>query len=148
MKTIFQSVSAFFEAEKWPVSKVKDQASLSMLFKGSHLEWTCLANAYEDERTFVFYSFCPFKASKESYPRVAELISRLNYAQLCGNYEMGYLDGEIRFRTSIEVPDSELSHLLIDRVVYNNVATVDMFLGAFISVVQESAMPLEAIAKC
>ncbi len=146
MKSIIESVSAFFAAEQWPARQVGGR-NLSMRFKGNQFEWDCVASTDEDERTLVFYSLCPATAGKDSFPRVAELLCRLNYAQLCGNFELGYLDGDIRFRTSIEVPDIDLSHALIDRVVYNNVATMDMFLPALLSVIQDGTAPLEAIAR-
>ena len=147
MKTIFQSITTFFDAEKWHVNRIEKKSAYSMKFKGSNGEWACIAMAIEEDRTFVFYSVCPVKAAKEIYPAVAELINRLNYCQLCGNFELGYLDGDIRFRTNIEMPDQDLEHLIIDRVVYNNVTTMDLYLPAILDVIQNGAAPLDALSN-
>jgi len=145
MKTIFESMAVFFRAEDWVVHQIGDETAYSMKFKGTNGEWVCIAEAFEKDRTFVFYSSCPIQAPTERYPGTSELINRINYGQVCGNFELGYIDGDIRFRTNIEVPDQDLSHLMIDRVVYNNVATMDMYLPAILDVIQKGATPLEAI---
>jgi len=147
MKEIFKSVAVFFEKESWPTNRIEGETACSMRFKGRHGEWTCVAQAYEEDRPFVFYSSCPVKASAETFPAVCELVSRLNYSMLCGNFEIGYLDGDIRFRTSIEMPGHDLEHLMIDRVVYNNVATMDMYLPAILDVVENAARPIDAISN-
>lgn len=147
MKTIFESITAFFAAEKWPVHQIENKHAYSMKFRGGNGEWVCVAESYEEDRTLVFYSVCPLKAGRENYPALAELINRLNYCQVCGNFELGYLEGDVRFRTNIEVPDQDLSPLMIDRVVYNNVATMDMYLPAIDEVIRKGTAPLDAIAK-
>lgn len=146
MKKIFESVAAFFEAEKWEVHRIGGRSAYSMKFRGSNGEWVCVAEAFEDDRTFVFYSACPVKATEKTYPAVAELINRLNYSMVCGNFELGYADGDIRLRTTIEMPGCDLEHLMIDRVVYNNVATMDLYLPAIQSVVERGVPPLDAIS--
>lgn len=147
MKSIFDAISAFFEKEKWQVQRVGSEPAFSMRFKGSHAEWICIAQAFEDERRFVFYSACPVNAPREACPAVAELLSRINYCLVFGNFELGYLDGQVRFRTSIEVPDQELAPLMVDRVVYNNIASMEIYLPALLAVIQKGAAPLDAIAK-
>ena len=147
MKTVFESITEFFAAEQWLIHQIGHKTAYSIKFKGSNGEWVCVAEAFEDDRTFVFYSSCPVKAPEETYHAVAELISRLNYCLVCGNFEIGYLDGDIRFRTNIEVPGHDLEPLMIDRVVYNNVVTMNMYLPAILEVIQKGATPLNAIAS-
>ena len=146
MKRIFESITEFFKTENLTVHRIGNDEAYSMTFKGQHGEWVCSAQAFEDDRTFVFYSACPVKASPQNYPAVAELLNRLNYGMLCGSFELGYFDGDIRLRTAIEVPDHDLEHLMIDRVVYNNIATMDMYLPAILSVVERGMAPLDAIS--
>lgn len=147
MKSIAESIAEFFAAENWAIRNVGRDTAFSMTFKGNSGEWTCVAQAFEDERHFVFYSACPVKADRKSFAAVAELITRLNFSLLSGNFEMGYLDGEIRLRTGIEIPGVDLHRSLIDRVVYGNVATMDMYLPAILDVIEKQATPLDAISN-
>lgn len=40
---------------------------------------------------------------------VAELITRINYTLIIGSWDMGYDEGELRFRTSIVAPDVSIT---------------------------------------
>lgn len=146
MKTLFESITEFFAVEKWTINRIGNGSAYSMTFKGSNGEWVCNAHAYEEDRILVFYSVCPVKAPETAYQAASELINRLNYSLLSGNFEIGYLDGDIRFRTSIEIPGHDLEPLMIDRVVYNNVATMNMYLPAILDVIQKGAKPINAIS--
>jgi hypothetical protein len=147
MKALFESITTFFADEQWPINRIGNKEAYSLKFAGSCGEFICVAEVFEEDRAFVFYSSCPIKAPEATFGKVAELINRLNYCQLYGNFELGYLDGDIRFRTSIEMPGYDLEPLMIDRVVYNNVATMDMYLPAILDVIQHGTLPLDALSK-
>jgi len=86
---------------------------------------------------------------------VAELLTRANYGMLIGNFELDLDDGEIRYKTSIDmeglVPlsaeDRSVSKLLWKSLVYANVLTSDQYLPAIKSVVEGHAEPAEALQR-
>jgi hypothetical protein len=45
-----------------------------------------------------------------------------------GNFELDYTDGEIRYKTSIDVTGDRLTAALIQRLVYINVTMMDEYL--------------------
>lgn len=146
MTPLIELMAAFFEDEKWASPRDVQASSLRTVFKGDSASWPCVGYADEAERNFVFYSICPQQAARQHYAAVAELLTRLNYSLPYGNFEMGYLDGEVRFRTSLETPDVDPSRLSIDRLIYNNIATMNLYLPAVIVVAENGVPPLDAIA--
>jgi hypothetical protein len=144
---LIRVVTDFFESEKWRINPIEGDTAFSTRHTGKATSWVCVGKTDEADRSFVFYSVSPIKAPKESYPAIAELLSRINYSLHSGNFELGYFDGDIRFRTSVEVGADSLGHAMIDRVVYNNVVAMDLYLPAILAVVAEDAKPLDAIAK-
>ena len=56
----------------------------------------------------LVYAVCPINASEDVRPVVAEYLTRANYGMKCGNFEMDYSDGEVRYKSylhcSSEVP--------------------------------------------
>lgn len=146
MKSLMRCATEFFEREGWAIQGVPDSFDLALPFNAVNGQWTCIARGYEEDRTFVFYSLCPFKSTPSRHAAVAELICRLNYSALSGSFELGFLDGEVRLRTSIEVPETELTPDLIDRIVYNNVATMNLYLPAFRAVIEDGVSPLVALS--
>jgi len=44
-----------------------------------------------------------------------KFLTRANYGMMIGNFEMDFTDGEIRYKTSIDVEGDKLSSALIKR---------------------------------
>ncbi len=66
---------------------------------------------------------------------------------IVGNFELDFTDGEISYKTSIDVEGDRLSFALIQRVVYANVTMMDEYLPGMMSVIYGNVSPEEAIAQ-
>ena len=95
----------------------------------------------------LFYSYCPVKVPENKRPLVGDFLTRANYGLLVGNFEMDYNDGEVRYKTSIDVEGNKLSVALVKRLVYDNLAVMDRYLPGVLSVIYGGASPTEAIAQ-
>jgi hypothetical protein len=158
MGAIFDAMEAFFKKDEWPATRLENQAAMSMNFQGQNGRWSCYARVEEEKQIVLFYSYCPVKAPEEKRPILADFLTRANYGLYIGNFEMDYNDGEIRFKTSIDVEGNksvgeegkepaELSFALMKRVVYDNVGVMDKYLPGVMAVIYGGASPTEAIAK-
>ena len=72
-------------------------------FKGKTGRWECIARAREEERQIIFYSIIDVFAPEDKRHLVAELLTRANFGMIIGNFEMDFSDGELRFKTSLDV---------------------------------------------
>jgi hypothetical protein len=147
MGAIFDAMEAFFKEDEWPYSQVQDKPALSMGFSGKNGSWTCFARAEEEKEIFLFYSYAPVKAPEDKRPLIADFMTRANYGMYIGNFELDFNDGEIRYKTSIDVEGDRLSSPLIKRLVYANVGVMDKYLPGIMSVIYGGASPTEAIAQ-
>ncbi|MGK7912786.1 MAG: YbjN domain-containing protein [Synechococcus sp.] len=145
MRTIYESISIYLKADGWPIHEIEGQTAYSMKCQGKNGDWTCVAQADEESRQFVFYSSSPIRAIPERYAETVELLNRINYTTQLGNFEMNYLNGDIRYRTSIEMPGTDLGAFAIERVVYSNVESMDLYLPAISAVIERGLSPLDAI---
>ncbi|NES73010.1 MAG: YbjN domain-containing protein, partial [Okeania sp. SIO2D1] len=121
--------------------------TLRMLFQGQNGKWTCYARTRVEQSQFVFYSICPVKVPKPKRRAVGEFISRANYGMIIGNFELDFVEGEIRYKTSTDVEGLTLTLALIKRLVYTNVMMMDEYLPGITSVIKGEASPEEAIAQ-
>ncbi|MEQ8756920.1 MAG: YbjN domain-containing protein [Coleofasciculus sp. G1-WW12-02] len=146
MGQILEQVVDFFEKENWQFSKIEDEPALQTAFTSDQGTWLCFAQAVEDEATqrFFFYSVCPLKA-QDHMPAVAEFITRANYGLSIGNFELDFADGEIRFKTSIDVTEDGFGLATIERLVYTNVLMMDRYLPGLMTILSGSASPEQAI---
>ena len=146
-QSLYKVVLDFFETEEWAFAKDDHEPILYMNFQSENGQWLCLAKANDDDDQFVFYSICPVTIPEDKRQAAAEFITRANYGLLIGNFELDFDDGEIRYKTSIDVEGDTLSQNLIKQLVYTNVTTIDEYLPGIIAVVEGKLSPQEAIAK-
>src|SRR5689334_5219256 len=123
MGFIFDNMEAFFKNDNWPVTRIGHNPAFSTTFRSKTQSWTCIAQAVEEEKLFLFYSVFPQEAPEDLRPAVAEFISYVNYSLLVGNLEMSAEDGDIRLRTGLYLPDLPQADLenngLIDKMIRN-----------------------------
>jgi hypothetical protein len=143
----FEEIVNFFEEDGWPFVQIEGEPLLQMVFQGENGKWTCYAKARDDQEQFVFYSVCPVNTPDSKRLAVAEFLTRANSGMIIGNFEMDFEDGEIRYKTSIDVEDDSLSCALIKRLVYANVMMMDAYLPGIMSVIYGDVTPLDAIAQ-
>ena len=68
------------------------------------------------------------------------------FGLLIGNFEMDMSDGEVRFKTSIDVEGDRLSTALLRRLVDLNLEMMDKYLPGLHAVIEEGTPPVSAIA--
>ena len=144
---IFEEIINFFKNDDWPFVQLSGQPALQIGFHGKNGKWNCYARAREEQQQFIFYSICPVNAPEEKRLAVAEFITRANSGMMIGNFELDFNDGEISYKTSIDVEGDRISSALIKRLVYANVMMMDEYLPGILSVIYGNVSPVDAITQ-
>jgi len=144
--TIFDTMVQFFKDDEWKFRQLEDRPILQLGFSGRNGAWMCYAQAKNEQQRFIFYSVLDVKAVPEKRAAIAEFLTRANYGLVLGNFEMDYSDGEIRYKTSIDVEGGDLTHEMIKTMVYTNVLMMDKYLPGIMSVLYANISPEQAIA--
>lgn len=144
---IFNTVIEFFEEDGWNFHWLEGMSVLSVPFTGKNGRWMCYAQAREEQEQFVFYSVSPINAPPERQTALANFITRANYGMIIGNFEMDHSDGEVRYKTSIDVEGDQLSAALVKQLVYANVIIMDRYLPGIMAVIYGDSDPASEIEK-
>jgi hypothetical protein len=144
---IFVELINFFKQNEWSFSQIENQPILQVSFQGANGKWNCYARAREKQQQVVFYSIFPVNAPENKRLVVAEFITRANSGTIIGNFELDFTDGEIRYKTSIDIEGDRLSFALIKNLVYANVSMMDEYLPGIMSVIYGDVEPQQAIAQ-
>ncbi len=147
MASIFDSMVQFFREDDWKFRQIEGRPILQMGFSGESGSWMCYAQAQDDRQRFIFYSVMESKVPADRRPAVAEFLTRANYGLVLGNFEMDFSDGEVRYKTSIDVEGGALAQPMIRTMVYTNILMMDRYLPGIMSVVYAGVPPAEAIAQ-
>lgn len=147
MGNLLETATRYFDEEKWPCVRHPSLPILQMGFQGDNGQWNCFAHVNEEDNRFSFYSVCPVSAPEHKRSALAEFITRANTGLAIGNFELDFEDGEIRYKTSIDVEGDRLSGALIRQLVYANIATLDSYLPGIMKLIYADVSPVQAIAQ-
>jgi hypothetical protein len=136
---LMDAVLQFFEDDGWDVTVQPDNPIVWMGFEGTNDEWKCCMQVRESEQQILFYSICPRRVDVSQRPAMAEFLTRANYGMVIGNFEMDYADGEVRFKTSVDVEDAHLTGALLHHIVYANLLMTDKYLPGITAVIEGQA---------
>ena len=143
--SVLSAALEFFEEDEWPFNLLEEESVISIVFQGENGQYACFAKAREDSNQFIFYTVCPINAPTNRRRDAAEFLARANHGLIIGNFEMDFDDGEIRYKTSIDVEDNGLNSALIKPLVYANILTMDQYLPGIAAVIYSDTAPAEAI---
>ncbi|MGK7946788.1 MAG: YbjN domain-containing protein [Microcystaceae cyanobacterium] len=146
-QNIFDLIIEFFKEEEWQFQVIPKQKTLRLLFQGNNGQWDCYAIAKEKEQQFIFYSICPLTIAEPQKIAIAEYITRANSGMIMGNFELDIDQGQVKYKTSIDVEGDQLSLALIKQIVYPNVMMMDKYLSGIIAVVDNHLSPQAAISQ-
>jgi hypothetical protein len=136
LEPLLQTVLRFFEDDGWDVSLQADNPIIWMSFQGANDEWKCCLQIREEEQQILYYSICPRRVDPKDRANMAEFITRANYGMVIGNFEMDYSDGEVRFKTSVDVEDANLTRALLHHIVHANLLMTDKYLPGITAIVE------------
>jgi len=145
-QSISEVMREFFDEDDWNFVELEGEPVLQMAFQGENGRYTCYACAFEESEQFVFYSLCPLAVSPEQTLLMAEYLMKANSGLIVGNFELDFTDGEIRYKSSIDVEDEQLTTGLVNNLVYANVLTMDKYLPGIIAIINAQISADEAIA--
>ena len=75
------------------------------------------------------------------------MLARINYGLNIGNFELDMNDGEIRYKTSIDVEGGDLTPRMVETLIAVNISTTDRYFPSFADVMYAGVAPMEAVAR-
>jgi hypothetical protein len=144
---LIEELVKFFTEDDWTFTKLQGEPVLQTGFQGENGAWNCYATTREEQQQIAFYSIAPITAPENKRSQIAEFIARANYGMIIGNFELDFNDGEIRYKTSIDVSSDNLSLAIIKNLVYSNVMMMDEYLPGIMAVIETGVEPESAIAQ-
>ncbi|WP_204150207.1 YbjN domain-containing protein [Leptolyngbya sp. CCY15150] len=145
-QSILGLVTNFLKDNNFNFSPIMDLDILQLSAQGKNGRYNCFAQAIEEKQQLIFYSVCLAQVPLDKRRAIAEFITRANYGLIIGNFEMDWSDGQIRYKTSIDVEGGTLTTEMVKQLVYVNVLTIDSYLPGLVAIAQQNLDAQEAIA--
>jgi hypothetical protein len=138
---------AYLELSGWDVEQHPDEPLLRTVAEAPAGVWTCYVKAREDEEQLVFYSVAPRKAPEPTRAAVGEFLHRVNYGTIVGNFELDCDDGEIRFKTSLDVEGEALTDVALEKLTTFNVRSMSRYLALIDQVIDGTLTARQAMEQ-
>lgn len=103
------------------------------------------------ETDFTVYALSPVHADNDDadcMARMAEFITRANYGLRNGNWEMDYNDGEIRYKSYVDVEGMTLSTETVKNSIYWIARMFERYGDGILSIIFGNATAEEAVKRC
>jgi hypothetical protein len=150
MARIFDGIRSFlrthFEAEDLERDGDDDMISFRLEDEGGN-EWGCLALADEQSEQAIFYSVVLESTAPEHRLEMMKFVTLANYGMQVGNFELDLEDGEVRFKTSVDVEGIELAEDLLRNMVELNILMMGLYYDGLVAVMRGGMTAEEAIAE-
>jgi hypothetical protein len=146
-QSVLDIVVRFFREDQWNFQQVEDKPVIRAGFRGERGTWVCFARVDEEHQRFLFHSIMGLNIPQQYRLAVAEYLTRVNDGLPLGNFEMDLDSGDVRFKTSIEVPEGELTVAMVRTLAYANVRNMDYYFPGVLAVVHGGLSPEAALAR-
>lgn len=147
MPGLYETVFGFFHDQGWPFSEHDSLPILRIEYAGASGPWTMFARVRDDAEQVIVLSQFPTSVPSERRGPMAEFITRANYGLNIGNFEMDFDDGEVRFRTSVDVEGTELDAVMVGSLVGANLAVMDDYYRGIAAMLDDGASAADTIAE-
>jgi hypothetical protein len=147
MGRVYDALISWFEAEGWPLDQRQEEGWFRTAFAGTSATIGLVVQAREDLEIAIMYAVPPIRVPQENMSVVCEYLARANYGLLIGNFELDHTDGEVRYKTSVDVENTTITTALIQGMVRANCATADRYLPGLLSIIHGGGTAIEAIVR-
>ena len=124
---VFDELKRVFAENQWPFAEVRGAPVLVSDLSGVWGRWKFYAQVAPEHDAILFYSICPLRVPEELRLEAAHFLTRANYGLATGNFELDFSDGEIRYKTVLDL-DGELSAPAVKRAVRANGIAMETYL--------------------
>ncbi len=134
--TLFQSIIGFM-TEAGQHFESEPEGGLIVAQMGGELgTWHTYIQITDDsdDRRVVIHANLPARIPESTRLKVSELLTRINYDLVLGNFELGLDDGELLFKTAIDLADGQLTQAMFERMYQLNCRGMNEFYGQIWSV--------------
>ena len=149
---IVNSIREFMEKDDWHFSFDSDKGVFRFgVSVGNRLKnIRCCILVYDD--CYTVYAVSPIgpdEDNKEMMNNLSEFICRANFGLSNGNFEMDYMDGEIRYKTFVYCGnDITSASEIIKESIYTPVAMFDKYGSEITDIIFQDVGAAKAVAKC
>jgi hypothetical protein len=142
---MLDAVKAFLDDADWGYEVDDGGSTIRTFYDGDTVVFPVYFAADDDRDQLVVYGVLPDAVDEEHRVEVGAFLAALNYGLKIGNFEIDLADGEVRFRSGVDVEGGSLTAAMVRSLAASCVVNVDLYTPAVRSVASGAMTVLEAL---
>lgn len=134
MSGLLGAVRSYLAGERVPVA-VDSPDRLSFPVDAIPLAWRVHVWVRAAEQQVLVHSVFPSLVPADRLDAVSRFVQRANFGLIMGNFELDLDDGEVRYKTSVEVGDLHPGQMLLRPLFVANIGTCHRYFPGLAAVI-------------
>lgn len=120
--SLFKLISGYMSDAERHFESDADGGLVVAQIGGEQGTWHTYIQITDDNeaRRVVIHAQLPARIPESTRLKVAELLTRVNYDLVVGNFELSLDDGEVLFKTVVDLADGQLTQAMFERMYLLN----------------------------
>ncbi len=133
---IFQTIAKFMDEAGQNYECAPEGGVIVAQMRGEQGTWHTYIQITDDDeaRRIVIHAQLPARIPEINRLKVEHLLTKINYDLILGNFELGLFDGEVLFKTVVDLADGVLTKAMFDGLYKLNCSVMNEYYGEIWSV--------------
>ncbi len=145
---LFHTLCHTLDDEGWDYEYDEKNELIRFRVHGVNTDFNVFLIVDEEQESLLCNTYITQKISKNKRADVCEFMNRVNYELDNGNLEMDMDDGEIRYRTFLDLSDTAPSKEQILNLIWNGPQCFDTYFSGLMKMIYNNFTPEEAANSC
>ncbi|MEA4901088.1 YbjN domain-containing protein [Desulfitobacterium sp.] len=146
--TLFQILFETLNDNGWEFVYDDKNEIFRLEIRGVNSDYHCFIIVDEEQESLLCNTHINEKVPFPKRLEICNFINRVNYELANGNFEMDMDDGEIRFRTFLDLENTEPSQEQLMNLIWNGSQSFDTYYPGIIKIICDGMTAEEAMAMC
>lgn len=146
--TLFQILYKTLTENGWEFDYDDKNEIFRLEIRGVNSDFYCFIIVDEEQESLLCNTHIKQKVPFPKRLEICNFMNRVNYELANGNFEMDMDDGELRFRTYLDLANTEPSDEQIMNLIWNGCQSFDIYYPGVLKILQDEFTAEEAMEIC
>ena len=136
--SLFEQIAGFMDVaeRRYQSVDVEDSQLIVAEIGGDDGTWSAYIQITDDQerRLIVVHAHLPARIPENNRLKVAQLLTRINYDLIVGNFEMNFDDGGVLLKTTLDLADGQLTQAMFEQMYETNCHMMNEYYAKILSV--------------
>ncbi len=137
----------FFQEDQWSFQRIEQKPVFRAGYRGEHGTWVCYIRIDVEQQKVLFHSLSGLNILPQFRFPVLHYLDLVNQQLSNGRFDVDIDNGDVLFKTTLDLADQDLTVDTIRSMAYENVRTMDRYFPGVVSVVHGGLSPETALAR-